>query len=228
MLQWQKDDALDGYNSLTGTIRSRLTDHLSPSGSWILHIGASRILLFILNEEGDIPNLRICVGIAKDMTVSVFVENKVVSMDRLSWILGPSAMLSRWSQLENILSHYKSQQQQDNLLKVGDVSATVGKLCDILDDIVEQAAADGGCDDVNISCISFCAEQLRLACVCANRRRYSSDMLQFAFLLFTRSSACYRILHTCGNVVLPHVSTLRKLSSILSVVPGTDSAEQCQ
>ena len=58
MLQWQKDDASDGYNSLTGAIRSRLTDHLSPTGSWILHIGANRILLFILNEEGDIPNLR--------------------------------------------------------------------------------------------------------------------------------------------------------------------------
>jgi hypothetical protein len=87
MLQWQKDDALDGYNSLTGAIRSRLTDHLSPSGSWILHIGANRILLFILNEECDIPNLRICVGIARDMTVSVFVENKVVSMDKLSWTL---------------------------------------------------------------------------------------------------------------------------------------------
>ena len=60
------------------------------------------------------------------------------------------------------------------------------------------------------------------------RRRYSSDLLRFAFLLNNRSSACYRVLLKQGTIILPHSSTLKKLSTVLSVEPGNGSDEQAR
>lgn len=78
------------------------------------------------------------------------------------------------------------------------------------------------------SCILFCVEQLRLACVNAFRRRYSSDLLRFAFLLYNRSSSCYRVLLRQSSIILPHSCTIKKLSTVLSVEPGSGSDEQAR
>jgi hypothetical protein len=76
------------------------------------------------------------------------------------------------------------------------------------------------CVSVNIACVKFGMEQLRLACSSPYRRQYSNDMLQFAFTLFVRSSTCYRILLDIKTEILPQPRNLQKLSAIINFSRG--------
>jgi hypothetical protein len=160
------------------------------------------------------------------MHVTVFVKNEEVVSEKLAWILGKEALLRRWSQLQNMFSHYKN--ADDRLIVIDnciEVQSEVSKVCDKLDKIVERTSQN--CDmDVNKRYLVFCCEQLRLACIAAKRRRYSSDLLRVAFLLFTRSSVAYRILYESGILIMPHVNTLRRLSTIFTVSAGLENTDQ--
>jgi hypothetical protein len=88
---------------------------------------------------------------------------------------------------------------------------------------VDDKDDDIGCDDsvsVNVACVKFCMEQLRLACTSLYRRRYRSDMLQFAFTLFVRSPMCYRIMLDNNIVILPQLRNLQKLSAVVNFSTG--------
>ena len=83
-------------------------------------------------------------------------------------------------------------------------------------------------NDVNITCLLFCIEQLRLLCIPSRRRRYSSDLLRFAYVLFLRTSSCYTLWCKLGYVILPHVSTLRKLVNATNVTTGINGEEHAK
>lgn len=76
----------------------------------------------------------------------------------------------------------------------------------------------GGCDDdddkdensINIGTVKFYVEQLKLFCASPYARRYSNDMLRFAFTLSVYSSLCYHILMNSKIVILPHPKNLQK------------------
>lgn len=104
-----------------------------------------------------------------------------------------------------MLGHYKDCAIPD-ARRLTDVERNVERSCDLLQDVWESVGDDNS--DVNIPCILFCIEQLRIAIVPACRRRFSSDLLRFAFLLHMRSSACFYILYKIGKVILPHPSTI--------------------
>jgi len=224
--QWTDADAITDYDLFVNAAQNRLNDYLSPNGSWIYFVGTAACYLYKLDEEAPIPGLSVCLTVRKDLTFAMFLSDKEVPSKQLSWIFGELFVIGRWSQLENIFSHYQSSAQRVGLITVVDVVADINQVCSVLDCVIERVNDEGCSTDVNISSVSFCVEQLRLACLSANRRRYSSDLLRFAFLLFTRSSACYRILYSCGSVILPHVNTLRRVSTLLNVSPGTDTVDQ--
>jgi hypothetical protein len=226
---WLEDDVILDYTTFTEQLLTRLGDYTTLNGGpWIFHKGISALFLFIFNETSQIPGLSVCVKVSVDMHVSVTLKNCEVLSEKLSWILSDDLILRRWSQMENLVSHYKcSALTEQETLTVNDIDGKLNDVCKILDLVIELASNDST-DDINIDFrpISFCMEQLRLACVSAKRRRYSSDLLRFAFLLFTRSSACYKILLSCGSILLPHISTLRRISTVLNVSAGNNSNDQ--
>ena len=193
-------------------------------GHYIL--GQVHCFFYIFCDESTVPHIRVCIKVFCDMNVAVFVNNEEIDRVKLSWILGSEGVLRRWSQLQNMLSHYKNADEQ--LAAIGnckELESGISAICDKLDKIVEKASENSDIN-VNIRHFVFCIEQLRLACVVATRRRYSSDLLRVAFLLFTRSSVAYRVLLESGTLIMPHVSTLRRISSIFTVNAGIEDNEQ--
>jgi hypothetical protein len=198
--------------------KSEIAERIASQRDWHVVTGDSLCLLYILDTDSDIPSLNVSVEVTSDMCVRVFLKHRELLQSELAWILDQSLTLKRWSQLENILGRYCSIDYPGNLnSSTCDVIANV---CDTLKTLCDRETAD---DDVNINSVKFCCEQLQLSSVVPCRRRYSCDMLRFAFLLHTRSPACYRILYDMGKIILPHPSTLRKLSAVFNVNPGLEA-----
>ena len=108
-----------------------------------------------------------------------------------------------------------------------DAAVYNSNVCDTLEALYAKQEADTDLDNkVNFGTLTFCIEHLRLICTSTNRRRYSSDMLKFAFLIQVRSSACCKILYSRGTLALPFPRTLSKLASAISMSPGVSSSEQ--
>ena len=177
------------------------------------------------------------------MTVSVYVNGVREHDSRFTWVLGTDSSLKRWSQLENLFSHYNCAQprtgMQGDLTLVESVNVASNILTSALQkvnvDDYDDADDDGdkdlvgnGDSNCNMSAVRFCVEQLQLACSSPYSRRYSNNMLQFAFTLFVRSSACCRILLGTGAIILPQQRNLQRLSSVLSFSPGVQSVEHEQ
>jgi hypothetical protein len=185
----------------------------------------------------NIPTVSVCIKVCADLSVLIFVDGKKESNSKLSWVLGRSTQLQRWSQLENLLSHYRA--RVDSVVESDSATDTVSELCDCVrtacdalsshvDRLSDLKSDDDVIDTVNLPCIAFCVEQLKLAVAKPSRRRYSTDMLRFAFTLLTRSSTCYRIMQNSSSVVLPNVRYLRKLTSVLRFTPGMQPSDHEQ
>jgi hypothetical protein len=101
----------------------------------------------------------------------------------------------------------------------------VSEACDQLEAMCSLCSADS---IVNVNCVMFCIEQLRLMCMNSHRRRYSSFLLKFAFLVYSRAPSCYVALCSQGLLYLPHTRTLRKLTAAISITPGMCSNEQAK
>lgn len=220
----QRDnEVLDSFNRSDtigdyAVFSSRIKDFLSNSNGWIAEIGEQCCLVYIL--DFDAPGLKVSIKISKDLKVCVYHRTVELSSREFSWCLGENCLLERWSQLENLLSHYRNITDDHNYV---DATAILDKVCQLLTVLCDDDSLDR--DSINLSCVSFCLEQLQLSSVSPSRRRYSSDMLRLALLLHGRSSACYKILYNMGRLILPHTATLRKLTAIFDVNPGIDSLD---
>jgi len=90
----------------SGNIQSRITDFVAGN-RWSVFSGSNATFMYVFDHESDIPGLSVCIKINSDMSVELFVGDQRLSKQKLSWILGDSSLLGRWSQLESMLSHYK-------------------------------------------------------------------------------------------------------------------------
>ena len=224
-------DVIGSHSAFMQNMTVRLKTYIGSGGQWAFHCSPGATYLYIFKEEmsDGIPGVAVCVKVNSDMRVALFVKNIEMPPETLGWILGDEFILGRWSQCENILSHYSSYSRNSEVTADPTVRAQLLKICTMLDSIVDAVGSsedDSDDDAILVKVCVFCAEQLRLACVASTQRRYSSHLLRFAFLLFTRSSACYRILYSSDVIILPHTSTLRRISTVLTVVPGSENLEQ--
>ena len=218
------DDLITSYECLV----SQLPTKIERNKRWIISSSPSSTVIFVLDEASYVPRIALSVKVDINCIVRVFVGESELPGHQLSWLLNSRCLLKRWSQFENILSHYvhpENRVHYDDVINIDGVRRTNGKFCCFMETTCLSLDFDN-VDDFNVPCLIFCVEQLRLSCVNVCRRRYSSDLLRFAFLLHNRSSAGYRILVKMGSVILPHASTLKKLSSVLSVDLGNDHEEQ--
>ena len=68
----------------------------------------------------------------------------------------------------------------------------------------------------------FAAKQLRLGIMPANARRYSTMLLSTAMIWARTSAKLYDDIQESGLMILPHKTTLRRLTSGLNVKEGLD------
>ena len=184
-----------------------------------------------MEEINCVPSLALCIRVDNTLSVTVFVAGKQVNNRRLQWILPTGDKLERWSQLEIMISHYGSKDDTTEATdKASEYIIEIDKACSILkqgyEDMTQTDDVISG--DVHITCLLFCIEQLRLLCIPCCRRRYSSDFLRFAYVLFLRSSSCYSVLYKLGYVILPHMSTLRKLVGATGATIGVTGEDHAK
>jgi THAP domain/Transposase protein len=218
------DDLITSYECFVDKLHTKT----ELDKRWIISSSPSSTVIFVLDDVSYMPRIAVSVKVEINCVVRVFIGESELPSHQLSWLLNSRCSLRRWSQFENILSHYvhpENRVHHDDVVNSDVVRRTIDKFCCFMETTCLSLDFDND-DNFNMPCLIFCVEQLRLACVNVCRRRYSSDLLRFAFLLYNRSSACYRILAKMGSVILPHASTLKKLSSVLSVELGNDREEQ--
>lgn len=92
-------------------------------------------IYFIDLEEK--PSIASCVKVHSNLQVVVYIDEVREHGSRLCWILGSDPILSKWSQLENLLSHYKVPRNavKDDLT----LQETIKLVCDMLDDKLNNA-----------------------------------------------------------------------------------------
>jgi hypothetical protein len=166
---------------------------------WQCYTGTDMDIVYILDVTG-VPRVRVSVSVYNDMSMCVHVNGETIN---LSWLCGSMCegkwKLTQWSQFENLLSVH-GPADSSSINKDDSCKNLIDKACQLLTTVLEKS--DAG--NVHIGAVSFCLEQLRLCYVSKNARRYSSNLLSFAFTLYIRSSDCYKILLNCNTFILPH------------------------
>ena len=71
------------------------------------------------------------------------------------WILRDQSVLRRWSQLENIFSHYKTCAKEDDLITIVKVVKLLTQACDLLESVIEQTITNDNEDRLDSKSISF-------------------------------------------------------------------------
>ena len=87
-------------------------------------------------------------------------------------------------------------------------------------ELLERSVEADGADDLSVC--QFAAEQLRLASVPPNRWRYSQALMSLAVVWDRTSPKLYEDQCHSGVVILPHKTTLRRLTSALIVSEGLE------
>ena len=149
------------------------------------------------------------IRIYKNMSLSVWINNTKLLQKALDWILSHTqSSLQLWSQLHNIVSRYS--------IDTPDVDVTSSSKS-----LAHNVESFGVTIQREETC-NFIAEQIRLLTIAAKGRRYSIDMLIYAFNLYHKSPACYEEVRKV--LCLPSKHLIRDISSNIRV----DSGNVCQ
>ena len=227
--EWLEQDIISSFEVLQNGFINKLADTLQNKWKYVLLDGSCLVFYTVDIESDCAPSIDISVKISPDMTLKVYIKNEKVGSKQLKWII--ENRLERWSQLENLLSHYNNNSDQSESISSSD------ELIQIAHEMLMKAAQLLSPDAANAhsmeKTIIFHAEQLKLLTTPANRRRYSSSMLCFAFMLHIKSPACYKFIRRSELLYLPHQRTLSHLSKPFSLTDNTSLSEylkvkQCQ
>ena len=202
------DDKIATYEELCGRISETVSDYQH----WITVKESDAVCLCNITFT-ETPRMRVVIRINKQMLVSVYNGELKLDSSALEWILGKSCTLTLWSQLTNLLSHFSAVAAGTVNLSVQDSVRCVAQL---LRDLYRRLSDDtehGFSGDV-AERLNFLIQQLVL--LFKLERRYSPEMLVFAFRLLCVSRASYSLVRD-RMLQLPHISYLRKLSSIFNV-----------
>ncbi|CAG9770238.1 unnamed protein product [Ceutorhynchus assimilis] len=130
----------------------------------------------------DIENLKIVssVSVSQELVVSIFVGDNEITSSDLMWILPSSRKLSRWSQIENLLTRYTF---------VNDISLDsiycFKKAQYYLQEGIKKL--DEGCEYKNL--LGILLNQLFL--LDCKKKRYSMPTMLFSLIIFCQSSSTY-------------------------------------
>lgn len=195
-------DEFDANDKLPKDWRDLLTclpHHPSvTNNSLAVVIQESGVVLLSLSES---QNISLSIAITKDWKIIAKTSSTEVSCRDL---LGYQTTLSRWSQLEAVIHRVR---QADP------------------DPRKEQAVLLSRYQEIGLDPKKeFLVEQLQLADVSPNGRRYSPQMLLHALRLYLASKSGYREMRS--TMTLPHPKTLKKGLGPLHTTGGLEDCEE--
>lgn len=152
------DDVITDYSCLVRNINTRIATYLT---TWYVRTTDDQTYIFYVDVSPTHPlYVRASICVHSDLRVVIYYDSFQLTTSQLSWILNAACAIERWSQLENLLSHFQNSPSYNNFTKQPQVSELVNRACAILDSI---EFADDADDDSSSACIAFCSEQLKLA-----------------------------------------------------------------
>jgi hypothetical protein len=102
---FEQSDLISNFEDLILNYSSKI----NISDSWSIKIASdnNKIYFYILNFAEEYIKITNQITVNRDMLVTVFLNEKKLSYNDLSWILPFNLKLSRWSEIENLLIRYK-------------------------------------------------------------------------------------------------------------------------
>lgn len=188
--------------------------------NWEIKICDKDIYFYTLDYE-DCVHIKNSIHINSNLQVNLYVNNNRLSYSELSWILPCDFKLSRWSQLSNLLSHFKSDQnttKDENNQTVA--MSNINKGLDYLNTAVE--VLHEVVDFQYHMNLEIIVDQLKQ--IVGNRNRYSRSTIIMSFLLYCQSPSCYNLLRE--YLVLPHKRYLQSLSSSLELSSESEGSNK--
>lgn len=156
------------------------------------------------------------VRVNQDFVVTIFVNGKELSPSNLEWILPDGKSLSRWSQMENILSRYSCfqndiQDKKDVFLEKAQIN-------------IQNAlnSLDNETMDDTAEILELLKDQLKL--LTKKRKQYNLPTLLFSLTILNQSASAFDILRQ--HLTLPTKRHLQTISSSLNVSPEDSAKNQ--
>lgn len=173
--EWLQKDIIQSFSAF----KSGLTDFIpSINSKWRVHVGEQQVVFYTLDVNVPIPKLVCSISVNEQLFVKVCVNNSIVCASDLSWVLPGRSLLSRWSQLENLLTRYVeySENEPSNLSQIIDeLTNKVNTLIDILKG--DSSISDLCCPRQ----VEFLLEQIQLCF--AKKKTYSINTIFTAFIV---------------------------------------------
>jgi hypothetical protein len=203
---WLSTDKINSFDELCDKMDAFMKDYPEWITSWTAeYICVCRI------DFMNVPRITAAIRIDQSLHVDIFKGELQLDSSSLAWALGTDCVVKCWSELSTQLSYVTGLVSDGGELSIADTVACVTRA---LENLCQRLNLDNNYTD-DVSCrLRFLTEQLSL--LFATNRRYSPDMLMFAFRLMCVSRAAFSMLRD-RSLILPHASYLRKLSSVFNV-----------
>uniref|UniRef100_A0A6P7GTB0 Uncharacterized protein LOC114346153 n=1 Tax=Diabrotica virgifera virgifera TaxID=50390 RepID=A0A6P7GTB0_DIAVI len=202
--EFENEDLILDFNQLVQHVSEKI-----ELKKWQIKVVEERICFYLLNIDSHCSDKCIKVisniNITKELLVSVYMKDIQLSPQDLKWILPFDCKLSRWSQLENMLSRYSFcfESLNDNNFKITNI-------CSEIDRVIENTDIDK-----IKGILAFVKNQLML--LTATRAKYSLPTVLFALTIYNQSTSCYNIIRQYLN--LPTKRYLQMITSSFHVSP---------
>ena len=199
-------------------LREKLEKERLPSGYAIFQMclpepaPADPVLTIRLEELDEtlgLPIIKRNLTIYNDLRFRMHAGNTEMSLHHVAGLTARPGIFQNTAEVLNVLARLKSLQP-----------CATDLMCAAAE-LIKRAVDGDGFDGLNVC--QFAAEQLRLASVSPNRRRYSQTLMSLAVVWDRTSPKLYQDLCHSGVLILPHKTALRRLTSALSVREGLEA-----
>lgn len=191
----------------------KLASHTMPSGFILVKMPATELkedVLSIRMETLDVargPLVVRSLTIYQDLRYQMHVSGREMSTSATAHLVRNTERFQTTSEVLNVLAFLKAQPLEE---------CTMTSCLELLQKLAEDDTTD--CRVFSV----FAVEQLRLRTCPRTARKYSPSLLGTAVIWSRTSPQLYEELRNSGLFILPHRSTLRRLTSALSVQEGLE------
>lgn len=181
-------------------------------GNWIVS-KSDRYIHFLFLKNDPFPKLQCCIRISENLNIAVFCDDlQIRSLGAFKFT--ETSVVNNTNEIESILNMadmYLINKNEDI-----PISSTIETILEMLDNLKMKIS------EKEYS-IEFLKEQIKLLNVSSKTRfRYECETIVFCSLIHSISPHAYKFIRSFGNLILPSISTIKRLCGKLSTDPSTE------
>lgn len=189
-----------------------LTDNTVPHGYEYCLRDSSLLVMYIELKE-CVPVIRCCISIdATDKRAVVSIDGKTVPKSQLADLFSDN--MQTYSQLLNTMARCKSWccDKKPSAFLLSMAVDCLQQYVLTIDDLSDDRRQ-----------LTFLLEQLNLLGTNKYGRHYSPELILWAYLIYSASSAAYRVIIEQGALCVPSIRTLKKITKRMDKSSGLDN-----